>query len=62
MRCTNRQATLHQYDECKTCNYNIAGYGVCRKGYDNYYARKNKKNGCPKIEGKKEETSDKRYS
>lgn len=46
MRCTNRHSNIKKYDACRTCDSNISGYGVCQAGYENFYYRRNKDNGC----------------
>ena len=46
MRCMNRHSNIHKYDACRSCCYNISGYGICGKGYENFYYRRNKNNGC----------------
>lgn len=44
-----RQAIPKMYDICKNCENNISSYGKCKNGFDNFYYRKNKNNGCKKI-------------
>lgn len=48
-RSTTRQATIRQYDACGKCTNNISGYGKCKIGYENFYYRRNKDNGCLKC-------------
>ena len=50
-RSTTRKAIIRMYEECKKCPRNISGYGKCKEGYDNFYYRKNKDNGCKKCKG-----------
>ena len=47
---TTRQPVYKRYDACKSCCYNISGYGKCNAGYDNFYLRRNKNNGCDKCQ------------
>lgn len=51
MRCTSRQPVQHMYEQCKQCPDNISGYGVCKRGFENFYARRTKKVACPRIIG-----------
>lgn len=48
-RSTLRQAVIRQYDACRKCINNISGYGKCKDGYDNFYYRRSKDNGCLKC-------------
>lgn len=48
-RSTTRQPVIHQYEACRNCKDNISGYGKCDQGYDNFYYRKGKNNGCDKC-------------
>lgn len=34
---------------CRTCEDKVSSYGKCKKGYDNFYYRKSKDNGCEKC-------------
>ena len=38
------------YAACLSCPHNIRTYGQCEKGYDNWYYRVSKKNGCSVCE------------
>lgn len=49
MRCNSRKPVRHMYGPCRECPDNIPGYGVCKRGFDNYYERRTKKNACPKL-------------
>ena len=44
-----RKAIIHPYVPCRTCEHKISGYGVCQKGYENFYYRKGKNNNCEKC-------------
>lgn len=51
-RCTTRSQPKKMYNACVNCTYNICNresncYGTCKYGYDNFYIRKSKDNGCP---------------
>lgn len=48
-----RQPVIHLYNACKSCEHDISGYGKCQKGYDNFYYRLGKDNGCDKCKGEK---------
>lgn len=48
-----RQPTIHLYSACRNCEYDIFGYGKCKKGYENFYYRKGKENGCDKCKNEK---------
>lgn len=48
-RATTRQPIIRQYIACRTCEDKVSGYGQCKKGYDNFYYRKSKNNGCNKC-------------
>ena len=37
------------FEACKTCPDNIGTYGICKKGFENFYKRKSKTSRCPKI-------------
>lgn len=50
---TTRQPTIHLYSACRNCEYDISGYGKCKKGYDNFYYRLGKDNGCNKCKDEK---------
>lgn len=52
---TTRQAIRKPYSACKNCEYDISGYGKCKKGYDNFYYRLSKDNGCDKCKDEKHE-------
>ena len=45
-RATTRQPHIKPYEKCRTCKYDIEGYGKCQKGFDNFYYRKSKKHKC----------------
>ena len=38
------------YSACLSCPHNISSYGKCEKGYENWYFRISKKNGCSLCE------------
>lgn len=46
---TSRKSVIKLYSACKYCEDNIHGYGKCNQGYDNFYYRKGKNNGCDKC-------------
>lgn len=48
-RATTRQPIIRPYTSCRTCEDKVSGYGQCKKGYDNFYYRKSKNNGCNKC-------------
>ena len=48
-RTTTRQASLKMFEACKTCKQNISGYGKCKVGFENFYARRSKDNHCPIV-------------
>lgn len=48
-RATTRQPIIRPYIACRTCEDKVSGYGKCKKGYDNFYYRKSKDNGCSKC-------------
>lgn len=48
-RATTRKATIKPYLPCRTCEFDIPVYGKCKNGYDNFYYRKSKNNGCEKC-------------
>ena len=37
------------YEVCKCCPENIPTYGICKKGYQNFYCRKTKNPDCPVV-------------
>lgn len=49
---TTRQSCVKYYEQCNNCEDRISGKGKCGAGYDNFYYRSSKNNGCPKISGK----------
>ena len=48
-RSTTRKTISKMYDACNVCEHNISAYGICKAGYENFYKRKSKKNGCTKC-------------
>lgn len=48
-RSTTRKAVRKLYPACKNCPKNLNGYGICKNGFENYFYRKSKNNGCPKC-------------
>lgn len=52
MSSSTRSAVKKMYPVCKKCHDNIEGYGKCKKGFDNFFKRKSKINGCPKVNQK----------
>lgn len=44
-----RMSVRRMYHACKTCPQNIASYGVCKAGYQNFYCRRTKKSKCPAV-------------
>lgn len=50
-----RQAVRKTYGACRNCEDDISGYGKCKKGYDNFYYRLSKNNGCDKCKDEKRE-------
>ena len=52
---TERQPVIHLYNACRSCEYDISGYGKCKNGYDNFYYRLGKDNGCDKCKDEKRE-------
>lgn len=54
-RSTTRQPVRKSYLACKDCECDISGYGKCQKGYDNFYYRLGKNNGCDKCKDEKQE-------
>lgn len=48
-----RHPIFHLYEACKTCANDVQKYGKCKAGYDNFYKRKTKDNGCEKCKQKK---------
>lgn len=48
-----RQPVRKSYLACKDCEYNISSYGKCQNGYDNFYYRLGKDNGCDKCKDEK---------
>ena len=55
-RSTTRQPVRKSYLACKSCEYDISGYGKCQKGYDNFYYRLGKNNGCDKCRDEKRDS------
>ena len=46
MPSSKRQPHPKMYDTCRTCEYNVSSYGKCKRGFDNFYFRRGKHNGC----------------
>lgn len=46
---TTRMPVRRVYDVCKACGENCAGYGTCKRGFENWYSRRTKDNGCPLV-------------
>ena len=49
---TTRNPIKRLYDSCNKCDKNISGYGTCKSGYENWYYRKSKNNGCDKCQNR----------
>lgn len=52
MSSSTRSAVKKMYPACKKCHDKIEGYGKCKKGFDNFFKRKSKINGCHKVNQK----------
>ena len=44
-----RNHEKQKYGECRNCKDDISQFGMCHKGYINYYCKKWHKNGCKKV-------------
>lgn len=44
-----RTPIRHLFEACKACEANISGFGRCKAGYENFYYRATKNNGCPQC-------------
>ena len=44
-----RNHEKQKYEQCKNCNNDISQFGMCHRGYINYYCKKWHKNGCEKV-------------
>ena len=44
-----RKKICRMYHACKSCPKNIATYGVCKDGFQNFYCRRTKKPKCPVV-------------
>lgn len=47
---STRIASQKMYEACKDCVKNTSGFGVCKSGYENFYKRASKDNGCPIVQ------------
>ena len=43
---TTRMPIRKMYEACKE---NCSGYGTCKRGFENWYSRRTKDNGCPLV-------------
>lgn len=43
---TKRLPIKRMYEACKKCPHNISTYGICKMGFENFYKRRTKLNGC----------------
>ena len=46
---TTRMPIRKMYEACKACKENCSGYGTCKRGFENWYSRRTKDNGCPLV-------------
>ena len=46
---TTRTPIRKMYEACKACKENCSGYGTCKRGFENWYSRRTKDNGCPLV-------------
>lgn len=44
-----RNHNKKKYRQCRKCKEDISQYGMCHKGYMNYYCKNGVKNGCKKV-------------
>lgn len=50
---STRTAIKRMFEACKSCPDNIRSYGICKRGFENYYCRKSKQSHCPRISEKR---------
>lgn len=46
---TTRTPIRKMYEACKACKENCSGYETCKRGFENWYSRRTKDNGCPLV-------------
>lgn len=49
-RSTTRTKIRRRYEACRYCEYKNSEYELCKAGYENFYYRISKRNGCKKCD------------